>query len=50
MADILIKKSGDDTPVWRVFRVTEVKGRITQYELCLETSDFTRVAQMLIEW
>ena len=50
MTNILIKKSDDDIPVYQVYRVTEVKGRLTQYELVLTTQDFQQVMRIIIEW
>lgn len=50
MSDILIKKSLDDVPSYQIFRVTEKKGRLTQYELIITTNDLVLVARYLCEW
>ncbi len=47
---IVIEKSTDDIPVYKVYRMTEVKGRMTEYTLCLTTQDLGKLLSMIVEW
>lgn len=53
-SEILISKSQDETPVWKVYRVTKapmsLAGRGERRQLVLETTDVQLVTNMLVEW
>jgi len=51
--NIAIEKSADDTPVYKVYRVTKTPlshERASKRELVLETTDLGKVTRIIGEW